>query len=86
MSKIRRSRRLYTKSHRYSTTEDYTIKMGVRTEPLRKQRLTGRVSQKIGRKRNTPQMKGKGEVLETMLNEIEASQLSVIEFKAMVIR
>ena len=31
-------------------------------------------------------MKGKEEVSETMLNEIEASQLSDIEFKAMVIR
>ena len=31
-------------------------------------------------------MKGKGEVSETMLNEKEASQLSDIEFKAMVIR
>ena len=31
-------------------------------------------------------MKGKEEVLETMLNEIEASQLSVTEFKTMVIR
>ena len=31
-------------------------------------------------------MKGKGEVSETMLNEKEASQLSNIEFKAMVIR
>ena len=31
-------------------------------------------------------MKGKEEVLETMLNEIEASPLSNIEFKTMVIR
>ena len=31
-------------------------------------------------------MKGKGEVSETMLNEIQASQLSAIEFKALVIR
>ena len=31
-------------------------------------------------------MKGKEEVSETMLNEIEASQLSDIEFKAIVIR
>ena len=31
-------------------------------------------------------MKGKEEALERMLNEIEASQLSDIEFKAMVIR
>ena len=31
-------------------------------------------------------MKGKGEVSETMLNEKEASQLSNIEFKELVIR
>ena len=31
-------------------------------------------------------MKGKGEVSETMLNEKEASQLSAIEFKGLVIR
>ena len=31
-------------------------------------------------------MKGKEEVSETMLSEIDASQLSHIEFKAMVIR
>ena len=31
-------------------------------------------------------MKGKGEISETMLNEKEASQLSDVEFKAMVIR
>ena len=31
-------------------------------------------------------MKGKGEVSETMLNEKEASQISAIEFKALVIR
>ena len=31
-------------------------------------------------------MEGKGEISERMLNEIEASQQSDIEFKAMVIR
>ena len=40
----------------------------------------------MGRQRNTPQMKGKGEASERMLKETEASQLSHIEFKAMVIR
>ena len=59
---------------------------GVRTEQLKKQRLTGRISQTMGRQRNNPQMKGKEEASETMLNEIEASQLSDTEFKAMVIR
>ena len=40
----------------------------------------------MGRQRNKPQMKGKEEASKKMLNEIEASQLSDIEFKAMVIR
>ena len=40
----------------------------------------------MGRQRNNPQMKGKEEGSERMLTEIEASQLSDIEFKAMVIR
>ena len=35
----------------------------------------------MGRRRNKPQMKGKEEALERMLNEIEASQLSDTEFK-----
>ena len=40
----------------------------------------------MGRQRSNPQMKEKKEVSETMLNEIEASQLSDIELKALVIR
>ena len=40
----------------------------------------------MGRQRNNPQVKGKEGVSETMRNDIEASQLSDIEFKAMVIR
>ena len=40
----------------------------------------------MGRQRNSPQMKGKKEVSETMINEKETSQLSDIEFKELVIR
>ena len=40
----------------------------------------------MGRQRNNPQKKGKEEASEKMLTEIEASQLSDIEFKAMVTR
>ena len=40
----------------------------------------------MGRQRNKPQIKGKEEASERMLNEIGASQLSDIEYKAMVIR
>ena len=40
----------------------------------------------MGRQRNNPQVKGTEGVSETMRNDIEASQLSDIEFKAMVIR
>ena len=38
---------------------------------LKKQRLTGRVSQTMGRQRNNPQMKGKEEASERMRNEKE---------------
>ena len=40
----------------------------------------------MGRQRNNPQIKGKEEVSETMPNENEASQLSDVEFKQLVIR
>ena len=40
----------------------------------------------MGRQRNNPQMKGNEEASERMLTEMEASQLSHTEFKAMVIR
>ena len=40
----------------------------------------------MGRQRNNPQRKGKEEASERMLNEIESSQLSDTEFKAMATR
>ena len=40
----------------------------------------------MGRQRNNPQSKGKEESSERVLNEIEASKLSDIEFKTMIIR
>ena len=40
----------------------------------------------MGRQRNNPQMKEKEKASDRMLNEIEASQISDTEFKAMVIR
>ena len=40
----------------------------------------------MGRQRNSPQITGKEEVSERTLNETEVSQLSDIEFKALVIR
>ena len=40
----------------------------------------------MGRQRNKSQTKGKEGASERMLNEIEASQLSHSEFKALVIR
>ena len=40
----------------------------------------------MGTQRHNPQMKGKKEASERMLNEIQASQLSDTEFKATVIR
>ena len=40
----------------------------------------------MGRQKNNPQLKGKKEVSETILNEKQASQLSDIEFKELVMR
>ena len=40
----------------------------------------------MGRQKNNPQLKGKKEVSETILNEKQASQLSDVEFKDLVIR
>ena len=59
---------------------------GVKTDQFKKQKQTRRILQIMGRQRNNPQSKGKEESSERMLNEIEASQLSDTEFKAMVIR
>ena len=39
----------------------------------------------MGKQRNDPQMKGKKKASERMLTEIQATQLSDIEFKALVI-
>ena len=54
---------------------------GIRTEQLKKHRLTRRISQTMGGQRNNPQMKGKEEVSETMITNKEASHLSDSEFK-----
>ena len=59
---------------------------GIRTDQFKKQRLTRKVSQTMGRQRNNPQVKGKEEASERMLTEKEASQLSDNEFKELVIR
>ena len=40
----------------------------------------------MGRQRNNPQLKGKEEYSERVLNEIKASKLADTEFKTMVIR
>ena len=40
----------------------------------------------MGRQRNNPQMKGKGEASKRMLNETQASQLSDNEFKELVMK
>ena len=40
----------------------------------------------MGRQRNNPQINGKEEASERMLNETQTSQLSEIEFKELVIR
>ena len=58
----------------------------VKIDQFKKQKQTRRVSQIMERQRNNPQSKGKEESSERVLNEIEASKLSNIEFKTMVIR
>ena len=68
-------------SHRYLSQKFTPKTQGVRTEQLKKQGLTERGSRKMGRQRNSLQMKVKEEVSETMLNEKEASQLSDNDFK-----
>ena len=75
-----------TESYRYSITAFTPKTQGVRTEQLKKQGLTGRVSQTMGRQRNNPQIKGKGKLSETTLNQKEASQLSDDEFIELVIK
>ena len=63
-------------------SQKFTPKIqGVRTEQLKKQRLTGRVSQTMGRQRSNPQMKGTEEGSETMLNEKEASNYQIMSSK-----
>ena len=61
-------------------------RQGVKADQFKKQKLTRRVPQTMGRQRNNPQSKGKEESSQRMLNEIEASHLSDTEFKTMVIR
>ena len=84
ISKVRRSRRLPLNLTGILPQKFTPKTQGVRTEQFKKKRLTGRVSQTIRRQRNNPQMKGEGEVSETMLDEKEASQLSDNEFKELV--
>ena len=54
----------------------------VKTDQFKKK--TRRVQQTMGRQRNKLHMKRKEETSERMLNEIEESQLSDANFKAMV--
>ena len=64
-----------TEYHRSPTIEVHTTNSRVKIDQFKKQKQTRRVSQIIGSQRNIPQMKGKEESSERMLNEIEASQL-----------
>ena len=59
---------------------------GIKIDQFKKQKQTRRVSQVMGRQRKNPQLKEREESSERVLNEIEASQLSDIEFQTMVIR
>ena len=63
-------------SHRSPTIEFHTTNSGSQNRSIKKLKQTRRVSQIMGRQRNNPQMKGKEESSERVLNEIEASQRS----------
>ena len=67
-------------SHRSPTIEVCAIKQRVKADQSKKQKQTRRVSPKMERQRHSPQSKRKEESPERVLNEIEASKLSDIEF------
>ena len=67
------------------TTEGHPTKTGVKGDQSNMQKQT-KESPKIGKQRNNLQSKGKGESPEKEKRRIEASNLSDIEFKVMVIR
>ena len=72
-----------TKSHRYSITEVYTINQEVRADKFKRQRLTRSLTNNgKTKKQSTNERKG-GSLRK---NDHRSSQLSDIEFKAMVIR
>ena len=75
-----------TESHRSSTTEVHTINPGSQNRSIYEAEANKNSLANNGKTKNNPQVKGKEEVSERMLNEIEASQLSDIEFKTLVIR
>ena len=86
ISKIRRSRRLYTKSHRYSTTEVYTKNSGGQNRaPWEAEANRKNLTNNGNTKKQSPNDR-KGGSLRNNLNEKEARQLPDIEFKAMVFR
>ena len=67
-------------SHRSPTIEVCAIQQRVKADQSKKQKQTRRVSPKMERQRHSPQSKRKEESPERVLNEIEASKLSDIEF------
>ena len=75
-----------TESHRYSTTEVHATNPGSQNRSIYEAEANKNSLANNGKTKNNPQVKGKEEVSERMLNEIEASQLSDIEFKTLVIR
>ena len=75
-----------TESHRNPTIEVHNKKGRESKQINLRSRTKQEESPKMGRKRNKPQLKGKKEAPERVLDETEASKLSDIEFKTMVIR
>ena len=75
-----------TKSHRHSTKEVHTTTQGVRKDPFKKQRQKEASHKQWKDKETNPKQIQRKKSQKKMLNEIEASQLADIQFKAMLIR
>ena len=75
-----------TERHRTSTTEVHTRNPGSQKRTTEEAEANKKSLTNDGKKKKQSPNEGKGGASEKMLNKIEASQLSDIEFKAMVIK
>ena len=75
-----------TESHRSSTIEVHTINPGSQNRSIYEAEANKNSLANNGKTKNNPQVKGKEEVSERMLNENDASQLSHTDFKELIVR